>query len=268
MKTDSTGGIKGQEIGKALAHRTFSYVISPLLVGINHQNFFFFFSRDNLSGTNTSERSTKMASTITINTADYVLESAVKDAPLTFNDKKKQARFELGVCMAVYGWDNLQTAVEAQWGGADSADKRDWLVGNVVEMFDESYLECEDIEDRLVGVMEDEFGTVLEDDSALPVAAQVISIWRECDKGDFSTVDALYKLYQEKEEKRKAGLIKPTKVEVTGGESDSEYSDVEDDDETPAPAGDIEMEEAEPQGPVVDDDGFELVQKKGKNKKR
>lgn len=207
------------------------------------------------------------SNTVTIDTANYILESAVKDAPLTFSDKKKQARFELGVCMVIYGWENLQTAVDAQWGGADSADKRDWLVGSVVEMFDESYIECEDIEDRLNGVMEDEFGTVLEDDSALPIAAQVITIWRECDKGDFTQVDALYKAFQEKEEKKKAGLLQSKKVEVTG-DSDSEYTDVEDDEEVPALNEDVEMNEAEPQGPIVDDDGFELVQKKGKNKKR
>lgn len=202
---------------------------------------------------------------VTINTSDYILESA-KGVPLTFSNKKQQSRFELGVCMAIYGWENLQTAVDSLWGGADSADKRDWLVGSVVEMFDESYLECEDIEDRLVGVMEDEFGTVLEDESGLPIAAQIISIYRQCEKEDYSTVDELYKAYQEKEEKRKAGLLPSKKVE-TVGDSDSEYTDTDGEDE-PSKTEDVEMQETEPQGPVVDDDGFELVQKKGKGKKR
>lgn len=202
--------------------------------------------------------------TVTINTSDYILGSDTKGAPLTFTDKKTQGRFELGVCMAVHGWDNLQTAVDAQWGGADSAEKRDWLVGSIVEMFDESYLECEDIEDRLVGVMEDEFGTVLEDDSGLPVAAQIIALYRECQKGDFSTVDSLFKAFQDKEEKKKAGLITAKKIEVE--DDASEYSDT--DDEEPSKSEDVEMEESAPQGPIVDDDGFELVQKKGKGKKR
>ena len=35
---------------------------------------------------------------------------------------------------------------------------------------------------------------------------------------------------------------------------------------TPALKEDVEMEEAEPQGPVIDDDGFELVQKKGRRR--
>lgn len=208
-------------------------------------------------------------STVKINTSEYILESPVKGAPLTFADAKKQGRFELGVCMAIYGWENLQTAVDAQWGGADSADKRDWLVGSVVEMFEDSYIEVEDIEDRLIGVMEDEFGTVLQDESALPIGAKIITIYRECEKDDFSTVDSLYKAFMDKEEKKKAGLITTKKVE-TVDDNASEYSGSEDEGEEVSKQTsqeDIEMEE--PQGPVVDDDGFELVQKKGgKGKKR
>lgn len=206
--------------------------------------------------------------TVTINTSYYILESSQKGVPLTFSDKKRQGRFELGVCMAIYGWENLQTAVDAQWGGADSADKRDWLVGNVVEMFDDMYIEAEDIEERLVGVMEDEFGTVIEDDSALPVGAKIITIYRECAKDDFSTVDSLYKAFQEKEEKKKAGLIKPKKIEAVDDDA-SEYSDTDDEEGKPSNSSeDVEMEESEAQGPVIDEDGFELVQKKGKGKKR
>lgn len=208
---------------------------------------------------------------VSVNTSDYILESPKKGVPLTFTDKLKQSRFELGVCMVVYGWDNLQTAVDAQWGGADSADKRDWLVGSVVEMFEDSYVEAEDIEDRLIGVMEDEFGTVIQDDSALPIGAKVISVYRECAKGDFSTVDSLYKSYLEKEEKKKAGLITNKKVETVDDDA-SEYSGSEAEDngdkKPTKESEDVEMKDSEPQGAIVDDDGFELVQKKGKGKKR
>lgn len=210
-----------------------------------------------------------MSQNITIDTSNYVLESPVKGTPLVLTDKTARARFELGACMAIYGWDDLQTAVDSQWGGPDSADKRDWLVGSVVEMFEEnSYLEAEDIEDRLLGVMEDEFGTSIEDDSGLPVAALVISIYRECAQGDYRTVDSLYQAYTEREEKKKAGLIKANTVTVQDDDSDSEN---EENNEEGAPtaeeSGDVEMENAEPQGPIIDDDGFELVQKKGRGRR-
>jgi pre-rRNA-processing protein TSR2 len=209
--------------------------------------------------------------TVTIDTSNYIIESPVKGAPLTLADKTARARFELGVCMAIYGWDDLQTAVTAQWGGPESGEKRDWLVGSVVDMFAEaSYLEAEDIEDRLLGVMEDEFGTSIEDDSGLPVAAQVIAIYKECAKGDFTTVDALYQAYQTREEQKKAGLITTKKVKVEGDDESDCSSDEENDNDEDVPAlkEDVEMEEAEPQGPVIDDDGFELVQKKGKGRRR
>lgn len=205
--------------------------------------------------------------TLNIDTSNYIIESPVKGTPLTLADKTARARFELGVCMAIYGWDDLQTAVTAQWGGPESSEKRDWLVGSVVDMFDEaSYLEAEDIEDRLLGVMEDEFGTIIEDDSGLPVAAQVIGMYKECAEGNFATVDALYAAYQAREEQKKAGLITTEKVTVEGDESDSSDDENDNGEDVPALKEDVEMEEAEPQGPVIDDDGFELVQKKGRRR--
>ncbi|KAK9371153.1 Pre-rRNA-processing protein TSR2-domain-containing protein [Lipomyces kononenkoae] len=111
----------------------------------------------------------------------------------------QQARFELGVCMAVYDWEALSVAVQSFWGGPDSADKRDWMVGSIVELYErQQQVDSEDIEDRLLQIMEDEFEVAVEDDSAYDVAEKIIRIFSQCREGDFSLVDSLYDKYQRK----------------------------------------------------------------------
>ncbi|VVT54447.1 uncharacterized protein SAPINGB_P004080 [Magnusiomyces paraingens] len=202
----------------------------------------------------------------------YAVESSAKNGSLTLPGKA-QNQLELGLCLAIYKWDILTAAVEGQWGGADSSDKRDWLVGSVAELFSESYVDAGFIEDRLLQVMSDEFDVVVEDESALPIAVEIIEIYRDCERGDFARVDALHKKFQETEKLRKEGKIKPIKVEVQGDDEDDhnddeEWDDEEDDDAAvPQLTEDVEMTD-EPRGPIVDDDGFELVQKKGRGRKR
>ena len=46
-----------------------------------------------------------------------------------------QANFEQGVAFALHLWPALTLSVQNNWGGADSADKRDWFAGAVVDLF-------------------------------------------------------------------------------------------------------------------------------------
>lgn len=48
----------------------------------------------------------------TIDPTDYV---EVENGTLSFADPKQQAKFELGVCMAIYKWEELTTAVDNLW---------------------------------------------------------------------------------------------------------------------------------------------------------
>ncbi|KAK9454190.1 Pre-rRNA-processing protein TSR2-domain-containing protein [Dipodascopsis uninucleata] len=114
-------------------------------------------------------------------------------------EKDQLSRFELGVCMAVYGWEDLTVAVQNQWGGPDSADKRDWLSGSIVELFEQlETVEEEDIEERLLQVMQDEFEVSVEDDTAYNVAESIIKIYNMCLEKDFSLVDSLYQRFLNK----------------------------------------------------------------------
>ncbi|KAG5366444.1 Pre-rRNA-processing protein [Yarrowia sp. B02] len=183
---------------------------------------------------------------------------------LKFGDSKVQARFELGVCMCLYNWTDLATAVDNSWGGADSEEKREWLVGNIVELFEEStVLDALDIQTRLSQVMEDEFDTVVEDDSDFMTAQMLIQIWMECSQGIFTTVENQYNKYEKSKNTK-------TTVKVDDQTTGGDDSDDDEDDEEGVPDlidGDTEMTDSAPrekQGPIIDDDGFEVVQRKGR----
>lgn len=81
------------------------------------------------------------------------------------------SKWEQGVALTINNWRALSDAVSCQWGGPDSADKRDWLCGAVADLFVERPdTDAEDVEEVLLQVMVDEFDVNLEDDSAYLVS--------------------------------------------------------------------------------------------------
>ena len=110
-------------------------------------------------------------------------------------------KFTLGISLLFKTqWTALKLAVDMQWGGHDSEDKRDWLIDVMVNYFDKSNIfifnfqfnfyiyfdynlifvlfenidgkdtDVDDLETILNQVMTDEFNTLLEDDSAYQVS--------------------------------------------------------------------------------------------------
>jgi pre-rRNA-processing protein TSR2 len=80
-----------------------------------------------------------------------------------------RARFTHAAALIIHLWSALDLAVQNQWGGPDSGDKRDWLAAVVVDMFSfppGKSVDVDDVEEVLLQVMEDEFDVVLEDGSA------------------------------------------------------------------------------------------------------
>lgn len=197
----------------------------------------------------------KMAETV------QALETEAKS--LLFTEEKKQKVFELGTCMAVYSWSALETAVDNQWAGAESADIRDWMVAQVVDLFDDSYIDAATIEKRLLDMMLDEYEVEVDDGSAAEVSSMVIEIYRQCADGDFKVVTEMYQKYEQKEEQKKKGLVKPNvvKPQAQEGDDDDDDEEWEDDDSEPTT---FDNQPVENQGPIVDEDGFELVQSKKK----
>ncbi|EPS35088.1 hypothetical protein H072_11493 [Dactylellina haptotyla CBS 200.50] len=172
--------------------------------------------------------------------------------------------FESGMAILLNTWPALSMAVENEFGGPDSTDKRDWMCGAVADLFSsDPATDEDDLEGFLLQILEDEFETAVEDDSAFAVSQRVIFLRRQCAANDFSGVEALRQFWE-----KNGGKNKP-KVQVVRREG--EESDSDDDEEDGAENDDMEMDEApqlvavkERVEKVVDEDGFELVQKKGR----
>lgn len=184
---------------------------------------------------------------------------------LRFEDEKQQAKFELGVCMCIYKWDELNTAVINSWGGPNSADKRDWISGIVIDLFSERIVDVQLIEETLLYAMVDEFDTEVDNESALVIADMIVKIYREVYLKKYDVLDELYSKWQ----KRQSSQGQQEKIVINEDPNNPDVSDSEDEDEdedeTPVLVqnGDS-MDVDEPPAPIVDDDGFELVQKKGR----
>lgn len=199
---------------------------------------------------------------------EYLMVQAEPDQPnLMFADEKQQARFELGVSMLVHSWDALDIAVINQWGGVESSDKRDWISGVIVGLFkDNKEVDSPLIEETLLYAMLDEFDTHVDDGTAQPVASNMIKLYEECRQLNFSRVEDMYTKWLEKQ---KNGPSKERFVqvdEVSSDEDEEDEGEEEDDD-----GMDVDMDQDVPElvtkpEPIVDDDGFELVQKKGKRR--
>ena len=203
------------------------------------------------------------------------------------------ALFARGLLAIFDLWPALTIAVREEWGGPESADKRTWMASTIIDEFESraSYLpsptedapqivdpstfndpplDLDDIADMINQMISDEFEANIEDGSIDAVSSDIVRLWRDILKPATGAtpntiVDAL---------ERKAGEVKGKGVQATkgdglqmvDGDSDSEWDDEEDDDE-------MEVDEAPPlvpatererQEPIVDDDGFTLVQPKSK----
>ncbi|CCE83338.1 Piso0_003913 [Millerozyma farinosa CBS 7064] len=200
-----------------------------------------------------------------IDPADYV-EAQDDSKSLRFGDEKQQAKFELGVCMAIYKWEELETAVVNSWGGPKSSEKRDWISGITIDLFESKVVDVALIEETLLYAMFDEFETQVDNDSALYIADLIIKIYRQVSAQDYKLVDELYEKWQAKQNSKQAHDA----VNINPDPQNPDSSDDESDNMEDVPAlteGVKNIDVAEPQGPIVDDDGFELVQKKGKQRR-
>ncbi|KAI3392850.1 hypothetical protein diail_5056 [Diaporthe ilicicola] len=216
--------------------------------------------------------------------------SATNDA----STDSRQSRFEQGVALSLNLWPALTLAVQNNWGGPDSADKRDWFAGQVVEQFppfstsnnntnstttngisqatqaqqqgDQEEPDAEYLEELILQVMLDEFEVNVDDDTAYDVAAEVVRLRGQCARGNFEEVDRLLTRWQAR---------RGEKVHFKHGEDQDNETDWEDDDDENYGSDggeDDDMDEAPPlveaapkkekAPPEVDDDGFTKVTRK------
>ncbi|KAL3452392.1 Pre-rRNA-processing protein TSR2-domain-containing protein [Aspergillus insuetus] len=168
---------------------------------------------------------------------------------------------DLGVTLAINAWPALTLAVNSNWGGPKSSDKRDWLCGAISEMLvDRPETDAEDLEDVLIQVMNDEFDVVVDDESAGEVAERIMEVRKAVEMGEFEAVKQMWAEWEAKKGQRGSVVAGFRRGEDVEQETDEEESG--DDDE-----GDVDMGEApalvraprERVEPEVDEDGFTKV---------
>ncbi|TAQ90280.1 hypothetical protein B7494_g1378 [Chlorociboria aeruginascens] len=176
--------------------------------------------------------------------------------------EKRQAQFDLGITLSLFFWPSLSLAVTNNWGGPDSADKREWFAQTVVDLIkeNEADVDIEWVETLLLQVMIDEFEVVVGDDSAFEIAEQIMRLRKDCARGEFAEVQEMNERWNARgggEDRAKAMFR-----EVDRNEREDETDGSEDDE-------DVDMDEApqlvrtrEPAVPEVDEDGFTKVTKK------
>src|ERR1700734_1507818 len=173
--------------------------------------------------------------------------------------------FARGVIARLAYWPALRIAVDHAWGGPESAEKRTWFASVIVDAFEEQDPAPDDqyVEEMLLQVMEDEFTANLEDGSAEGVAEDIVRLWENIHAGKQDLVTR----YEQQAERWKGK--KPEVQEEVG--SGSEFEDDEDGEEDgesdEAPQLLDRREKPAKEEPLVDEDGFTLVQGKGKGRR-
>ncbi|KAL8304957.1 hypothetical protein RB597_004074 [Gaeumannomyces tritici] len=207
-----------------------------------------------------------------------------------------QNAFERGVAMSLHLWDDMSFAVQNNMGGGDSADKRDWAAGAVAELFPAipdvvKFHEAtksspaaaaaaaakarspfpapedlvQDVEERLLDIMLEEFETAVQDDTAFDVAERIVGLWAQCCRGRLADVDALTERWQARKGKSVSAMFKQGEdqdQDTDWDDTDDDGEDGGDDDDDEAPALVAEKREKTP--PEVDEDGFTKVTRKKK----
>ncbi|KAK4570547.1 rRNA accumulation- protein [Recurvomyces mirabilis] len=192
--------------------------------------------------------------------------------------EKLQQSFDNGIWYALSLWPALHVAVQNNWGGPSSSDKKDWFAGAVSELLtSRPDTDQEDLEAFLLQIMQDEFDCNVEDESEVATARDIWALKR-CLAGEIEgTSDRMAAVKELERRFRNRGQMKTT-VEVVDngpqeevGDDDEEWNGFGDGD------GDVDMtagEEAVPnlvpavvqkkekREPEVDDDGFTKVTRK------
>jgi pre-rRNA-processing protein TSR2 len=172
--------------------------------------------------------------------------------------------FARGVIARLAYWSALRIAVDQGWGGPESAEKRMWFASVIVDAFEEQDPSPDDqyIEEMLLQMMEDEFTANLEDGSAEIVAKDVVRLWEDIHVGKQDLVVR----FEQQAEKLKGKTLQVQEEMGSGSESEDD-EDGEEDDSDEAPQLTDQGERSAKLEPQIDEDGFTLVQGKGKGRR-
>ncbi|KAJ3072178.1 rRNA accumulation- protein [Rhizoclosmatium sp. JEL0117] len=175
-------------------------------------------------------------------------------------------------------WTALQLAIEHGMGGTSTLSKVAMLGDYIVDFFSQNGLRIDptDLEENLIDFFAESFQVELEDGSAPQISKLICQLFREIGSGDMTGFNKARELAS-----RVTGAASQSRrVRAEGEEDDDDDSDDDSEDgmsnygeaSGSGAAGDMEMDEAPStpaprQEPIIDEDGFELVQQKGRRRR-
>eukprot|EP00127_Corallochytrium_limacisporum_P007202 Clim_evm75s243 gene=Clim_evmTU75s243 len=185
------------------------------------------------------------------------------------------ARFQDGVRCTFKHWTTIKLALEHEFAGPATEDIVAWFMGCTIDLFDPSVNkasmpDADSLDHFLDQFLSDEFSVQSEDDSTWQVANTILKMHGWCMTGNFSALD------------QHIGSMAPDRLQrgiavdengnmVAGNAIVNDSSDDEDNNGNDGNAMDEDGMELDANGdslprrarpePIVDEDGFELVQK-------
>ncbi|KAF9933243.1 hypothetical protein FBU30_006011 [Linnemannia zychae] len=178
-----------------------------------------------------------------------------------------QVAFREGVQYLFHSWTALKLAVDGEWGGHDTAEKRDWFIDTIVDYFGQhgKNIDTFDLEDILLQILNDEFSIMLEDKSEQHIAMVLEQLYQDCTHGKYDLVQTL-----KQDSQKVSGAFSASKAQK-GDDDDSSDDDGEEGEEGGEGAMDVDNETQEPvkkekPEPIIDEDGFETVVRKGRRR--
>jgi pre-rRNA-processing protein TSR2 len=189
--------------------------------------------------------------------------------------------FARGVIARLELWPALRVAVEQGWGGPESRQKRLWLASEIVDMFEQQQQQqqhqhqkqstpspsstttttttlipdAEYVSLMLVQVLEDEFDASFEDGSVEAVAADIVGLW--------GAGEDVVREWERRAEGARGKSVDVQEVVDDEDEWEDEESEGDVDDEAPRlMSAAVDAPGPSKPKPVVDEDGFTLVQKR------
>ncbi|NP_001089467.1 uncharacterized protein LOC734518 [Xenopus laevis] len=174
---------------------------------------------------------------------------------------------------AVLGsWPVLQIAVENGFGGSHSQEKAEWMADAIDQYFNSNAdLEQFEVEDTIMGMMNDEFDTIVEDGSQALVAQQLCVLYSQCRQGDTAVVqEKIAQLSQKKYDVRRARVQEVTPNDDEQEESSDDDEEAMDCENTPSSSstastsGALGPSSASKKKEESEDDGWTVVRRKNK----
>jgi pre-rRNA-processing protein TSR2 len=202
--------------------------------------------------------------------------------------------FARGVIALLDLWPALTIAVREEWGGSESLEKKTWIASTLIDEFEsrapvvasssdpnssiidpksaeDPPLDQDEIGDLLNQMMSDEFDANIEDGSIDLVSGDIVKLWKDLVRPGVITPEEVVGALE-----RKAAEIRGKGVQAQKG-GDLVEVDEDDDSASGSESGEDGMDvdeapqlvprEKEKEEPVVDEDGFTLVQSKGRKGK-